>query len=79
MSSDQRGLSLVELMVAIAIASFIALAGITLYVTTVGAGKDLYDQASQTEQIFCNQPVRCPPISGEQGIAATPPHSARIW
>ena len=52
MSSDQRGLSLVELMVAIAIASFIALAGITLYVTTVGAGKDLYDQASQTEQIF---------------------------
>lgn len=52
MALDQRGLSLVELMVAIAIASFIALAGTTLYVTTVGAGKELYDEASQTEQVF---------------------------
>ncbi|MCH1493213.1 MAG: prepilin-type N-terminal cleavage/methylation domain-containing protein, partial [Luminiphilus sp.] len=52
MAAEQTGLSLVELMVAIAIASFVALAGTTLYVTTVGAGKELYDEASQTEQIF---------------------------
>ncbi len=52
MAVNQGGLSLVELMVAIAIASFIALAGTTLYVTTVGAGKELYDEASQTEQVF---------------------------
>ena len=52
MAFDQGGLSLVELMVAIAIASFVALAGTTLYVTAVGAGKELYDEASQTEQIF---------------------------
>lgn len=52
MAAEQTGLSLVELMVAIAIASFVALAGTTLYVTTVSAGKELYDEASQTEQIF---------------------------
>lgn len=46
-----NGLSLVELMVAIAIGSFVALAGTTLYVTTVGAGKELFDEASQTEQV----------------------------
>jgi prepilin-type N-terminal cleavage/methylation domain-containing protein len=47
-----RGFSLTELMVAIAISSFIALAGTTFYVTSVGAGKDVFDAAARTEQIY---------------------------
>lgn len=47
-----RGLGLSELMIAIAIGSFIALAGTTFYVTSVGAGKEIYDSAVRTEQVF---------------------------
>lgn len=46
------GFSLTELMVVIAIGSFIALAGSTFYVTTVGSGKDIFDSARRTEQVF---------------------------
>jgi prepilin-type N-terminal cleavage/methylation domain-containing protein len=49
---DVWGFSLTELMVAIAIGSFIALAGTTFYVTTVGSSKDVYDAAARTEQIY---------------------------
>ena len=47
-----RGFSLTELMVAIAIGSFIALAGTTFYVTTVSSSKEVYDAAARTEQIY---------------------------
>jgi len=46
------GFSLTELMVTIAIGSFIALAGTTFYVTTVGSGKDIFDSAKRTEQLY---------------------------
>jgi prepilin-type N-terminal cleavage/methylation domain-containing protein len=46
------GFSLTELMVTIAIGSFIALAGTTFYVTTVGSGKDIFDAAKRTEQLY---------------------------
>ena len=48
----QCGLGLSELMIAIAIGSFIALAGTTFYVTSVGASKEIYDSAVRTEQVF---------------------------
>ena len=46
------GFSLTELMITIAIGSFIALAGSTFYVTTVGSGKDIFDSAKRTEQLY---------------------------
>ncbi|MDG1065290.1 MAG: prepilin-type N-terminal cleavage/methylation domain-containing protein [Luminiphilus sp.] len=49
---QSAGFSLTELMVTIAIGSFIALAGTTFYVTTVGSGKDIFDSAKRTEQVY---------------------------
>jgi prepilin-type N-terminal cleavage/methylation domain-containing protein len=51
-AKSMQGFSLTELMVAIAIGSFIALAGTTFYVTTVSSGKDVYDAAARTEQVY---------------------------
>ena len=51
-AKSMQGFSLTELMVAIAIGSFIALAGTTFYVTTVSSGKDVYDSAARTEQVY---------------------------
>ena len=51
-AKQSTGFSLTELMVTIAIGSFIALAGTTFYVTTVGSGKDIFDSAKRTEQLY---------------------------
>lgn len=49
--SRQRGLSLVELMIAITIGAFIALAGTTLYSTTAATGMHASDTAKANERV----------------------------
>ena len=49
-SLQQRGLSLVELIISVAIGAFIALAGSSLYINTVTTGTDVFDRTRATEQ-----------------------------
>ena len=46
----QLGLSLTELMIAITLGAFVALAGSTFYVTTVSTGKTIFNKTRATEQ-----------------------------
>ena len=76
-AKPMQGFSLTELMVAIAIGSFIALAGTTFYVTTVSSGKDVsIQQRAQNRYILLLRP--CSMIFVEQAIVAPPQNSMSI-
>ncbi len=49
-SVQQWGLSLVELIISVAIGSFIALAGSSLYINTITTGTHVFDRSRATEQ-----------------------------
>ena len=51
MKNKECGLSLTELMVSIVVGAFVSLAATTFYVTTVGAGKSLFDSVRSSEQV----------------------------
>lgn len=51
LARQESGLSLIELMVAISIGAFIALAATTLYTTTVGAGMHVSEVAQTSERV----------------------------